>query len=501
MGIYNGKDGWGYVQFLDGGPITALGKCTTVDTLNDPQEGSDPVYCLDEHGRYTQVGETTTPPSQPTFAVMELIEQAASIMEQIKEARCRFNFYFTLTNCGNRAIWNNQQRAYAYKKARILDNPINNARTRDADTTVESAWNMQAFTGRGDHREVVGTRVPSSETVALNDISACPWRCGNGACTPVGICENMVAAADAVNYLAVAEVLESDDTGATWTGITGPFAAGENVMAVQCVQVDATTSRWIVVRDTDAANPLETAYSDDGGATWTTTTVGSTNGEAAYGGGSLFALDYQHIWLCTDDGRVFFSNDGSATWTDQTTALSASSANALRAIHFADSNVGYAVGASDTIVYTLDGGDNWSAGTATGSGDGLNTVHVFNQNRVIVGTDSVVSDSPLYMTFDATANWTTITEGLDIAVTDTVEDVSFMQSSGIAGLDDLTGYLIKNTSAPVGTVYKSIDGGRTWQAITTPSNSGLNSIYVCHANQAFAVGEADSGTSMIVSVG
>jgi photosystem II stability/assembly factor-like uncharacterized protein len=75
-----------------------------------------------------------------------------------------------------------------------------------------------------------------------------------------------------------------------------------------------------------------------------------------------------------------------------------------------------------------------------------------------------------------------------------------LASTGIAGLDDLTGYLVKNTSAPLGTVYKSIDGGFSWTAITTPTNSGLNSIYICQANSAFVVGEVNAATSFIARV-
>lgn len=499
MAVFTGKDFWGWVQFADGLEVYPLGRCTTIDTLTDPRTGTEPILCLDAEGNYVQDGEMLTAPSQPTFAVTELIEKAASYMEQIKEARCRFNFYVTASDCGKRSVWTNRERVFVYRNARILDSPVNTPRTMDTDAKVEYGFNMTAWIGRGDHRPLTAARISTSETVALNDIQACSGRCADGCGSRIEICQVLWVAADAVPA-AIPDVLYSNDSGATWTSPASGFAADENIMADACVEVDADTTRLITVRDADVANPLEIGYSDDNAVTWTMVNVGATNAEAAVGGGSMFALDADNIWICTDDGRVFYSSDAAVTWTDQTTALAASGANALNAIHFADSNVGYAVGASDTVIRTLDGGDNWAAMTATGSGDGLNTVHCFNENRVIVGTDSVVSASPVYMSYDGTTNWTTITEGLGIEATDTVEDITFMAHSGIAGLDDLCGYLIKNTSAPVGTVYKSVDGGFSWSAVTTPTNSGLNSIYICNANQAYTVGEVDSATSFIARV-
>ena len=67
-------------------------------------------------------------------------------------------------------------------------------------------------------------------------------------------------------------------------------------------------------------------------------------------------------------------------------------------------------------------------------------------------------------------------------------------------VSELHGYFVSNTVAPLGTIYHTVDGGFTWQPLTTPTNAGLNSIIGCDPNLAYAVGELQGGTAMIVKV-
>jgi photosystem II stability/assembly factor-like uncharacterized protein len=66
--------------------------------------------------------------------------------------------------------------------------------------------------------------------------------------------------------------------------------------------------------------------------------------------------------------------------------------------------------------------------------------------------------------------------------------------------NELVGYVIHNTAAPVGTVLVTINGGFSWKAITTPSNSGLNALTVADTNTVFVVGETNTGTAVIIKV-
>src|SRR5690606_36431684 len=133
--------------------------------------------------------------------------------------------------------------------------------------------------------------------------------------------------------------------------------------------------RVVVARGTtDAGNPAEIAYSDDFGATWTAVNVGSTNAQFAQGPHSLFAYDPYNMWLVAGSGYIYYSDDGGLTWDTQDAGVATS--NALHAIHFATDRIGYAVGASDTVLKTEDGGLSWTATDADpNSGDTLSTVY------------------------------------------------------------------------------------------------------------------------------
>jgi len=98
----------------------------------------------------------------------------------------------------------------------------------------------------------------------------------------------------------------------------------------------------------------------------------------------------------------------------------------------------------------------------------------------------------MYYSTDDGANWTLRAF--------TGSGVAGGEVADIAFYNDLCGWMISNTSGPVGTVHRTRDGGYTWEAIDTPSNAGLNAIWPCSCNLAFAVGEASGGTAVILKI-
>jgi len=56
------------------------------------------------------------------------------------------------------------------------------------------------------------------------------------------------------------------------------------------------------------------AYSDDDGATWNVKLIGgAADGHGATDGGCLAAVDFNHIWLASALGFIYFSADGGVT--------------------------------------------------------------------------------------------------------------------------------------------------------------------------------------------
>lgn len=130
-----------------------------------------------------------------------------------------------------------------------------------------------------------------------------------------------------------------------------------------------------------------------------------------------------------------------AEWT----RLNSGTGNPLAAVHFADPEIGFAVGFL-TVRRTLDGGASWEPMNIPTSAA---FVSVFARSA----TDVFVGRQGLYHSTDGGRSWREI-DGL---VGDSVFDIKFTSAT--------TGFLIKS-----GIVYRTLDGGENWTAVF---NSGL----------------------------
>lgn len=256
-----------------------------------------------------------------------------------------------------------------------------------------------------------------------------------------------------------------------------PFAADEHVIGGVVFEVDKSTTRWLVARgSTDAANPAEVAYSDDGGATWNLVNVGSSNGEYVADSGALFALDQYNIWLGTAGGYIYYSDDGGLTWTAQESG--SIHTGAYNGIHFKNALVGMAVGAADIVAYTNDGGTTWAAATATGGSNALTTV---THNTGSPGIWWAGDDGgDLYYSTDEGTTWTQ--RGFS---GDGAGDVACVKFG-----NEFLGVMAHNTASPVGRLLVTVDGGYSWRTLTIPTNTGLNDVWIVGPRKIYAVGEA-----------
>ena len=214
--------------------------------------------------------------------------------------------------------------------------------------------------------------------------------------------------------------------------------------------------------------------------------TGSTNAYAAVYGGALFAIDMYHIWMCITDGaagsEIWFSEDGGVTWTEQTPA---DPTKFLYAIYFKDENVGMVVGAADYIEVTTDGGASWSAATATGDGGDLLSVSE-NQGGDIWWVTS--DDGQIYYSTDHGTTWT---------------ERTFPNSSSGAVYDmgwssRTVGWMVHSPTNATAIVYRSRNGGTTWEAESDTQDGELYAIEPCTINQAWSVGEVGASPATVL---
>lgn len=480
-----------YIQRQSGKPVEYIG-CVDLDAITDPRGDVTFERCRDANGDYIVVGETQDEPGNVTTSFGALVFANADILDEL--TRCRFNIYASLIDCGKRGVFANYVRMLILRNARITSEAWANVVMRKASDFTTRTFDVTAWNPVYKVRTVTVRRQTIAETTDLNAIAFCNSELCAGDCgEQLDVFTEGFIGGDAPTGSPTerADVWQTDDKGATWTNTTGgaahPFVSGEDIKAVGCAALDRSTSRWFAAREIVAGEKLKIAYSDDSGTTWTLVTITeSINAEGVADADALFVLDRDHLWVASTEGAVYFSSDAGVTWAEQTGAQTASASESLNAIKFIDTLVGYAAGENGSLIKTTDGGETWEAVTEPSSNH-LTALHVFTPFRLIVGT----AVGTLYETWNSGDDWESKTYSGQ-AATDTIEDVEFS--------NDLTGFMIVNTSAPLGSAHRSLDGGHTWEKLTVPTNAGFNALTVANENLAFIVGNDVGGTGFVAKI-
>ncbi len=463
--------------------------CVDMDAIAEPGGGIDTLLrCFRPDGQgWNTIGATLTAPDPVTTTLTALATRTQSALELIKT--CAANFFVTQSETGRKDTFTNYVKAWVLSNAYISDRGASNLVMRETDGESQMTFGLSAFPPvlrifkKATSRQSVGLGAAANALAYLNDI-----RCASGSSQAqragkIGFISGDLSTGSPAS---TADVFYTTNYGQTWAATSAdPFAASEIIASLAVFAVGANTHRVMAARGTtDAGNPAEIAYSDDDGTTWTTVSVGSTNAQFVNGSGGLFALDQNNIWMVTGGGYVYKSEDGGLTWSTQDAGVATSSD--LYAVHFADQRAGFAVGATDDVIRTIDGGVSWSAVTDVASGATLNTVFTLDAQRAWVGT----ANGRLYYTTDGGTTWTRRSFSGDAV--GAVKDIKFYS--------DLVGFMTHDTAAPVGRIFTTMDGGYTWELITTTTNSGLNSLAVIDENNFFVAGEVNSGTAALIKV-
>ena len=213
----------------------------------------------------------------------------------------------------------------------------------------------------------------------------------------------------------------------------------------------------------------------DAGATWTRIKVPTDE--------PLFDIDFvddKFGWIVGRNGLVLSTKDGGMTWAKQTTTVE----QPLFAVHFFDQSKGIAVGHFGTIATTEDGGNTWkSEEFPLMRSAGIHNVFFFNADTgFFVGeypywetelSEDVTEDdiSNMFKTTDGGKTW----ERVATNVPKTLYDILF--------INDNLGYAVGKK----GTLIISHDGGETWKKLETPYDN-LFTTLTHQGDRVFATG-------------
>jgi photosystem II stability/assembly factor-like uncharacterized protein len=218
--------------------------------------------------------------------------------------------------------------------------------------------------------------------------------------------------------------------------------------------------------------------------TWTNMSTGFV---AGHGPTKIYSFDPSHTWMTGLGGYIYFTADPTASVTPQSSG--SATVQDLTDIHGIDQLHIVAVGKSNAVLYTPNGGSTWAAVTGPAVGVDLNAVWMQTKDRWLVGTNG----GKLFYTIDQGVNWHEIAfPGSGAGV---VRDIVFATPS--------VGYMAHNTAAPAGRVLRTIDGGHSWYVMpesgaSIPANDYVGSLASCDPNVVFGAGLADNATDGFV---
>ncbi|MEM7201529.1 MAG: YCF48-related protein [Planctomycetota bacterium] len=178
-------------------------------------------------------------------------------------------------------------------------------------------------------------------------------------------------------------------------------------------------------------------------------------------------------WGSSPGAVILATTDGGATWSTRIPQPE----TILFAIHFLDRQRGFAVGQDGAvdegiILSTVDGGLTW---------EGLRLPETFGLYDVQFPTPTTGYvcgwDGGIYKTLDAGTTWTKL---------DTRAPAQVFRS--LSFVDEQTGFALGGSAFAGGRLYRTTDGGATWENRGSPTGVTLSALSFINANEGVTVG-------------
>lgn len=258
-------------------------------------------------------------------------------------------------------------------------------------------------------------------------------------------------------------LLETTDGGASWEVRRPPVED-----AMHDIFFTDERTGWIVCersmfapmkKDESVSYLLKTT---DGGESWKRVDV--THGaDVDVKLARLAFADAMHGWVFGEMGALFATSDGGATWERQAVPTR----HLLLGASFADAGHGSLVGAGATTLYTADGGATWREGSIG------ELPPQFLTKRAEQAPSSVANGSPVA----SDASRVRARDG------ETAPDAS-PRLNAVSFADARHGWAVGSRGA----VLSTSDGGRTWRAQASDTDSDLLDVKFFDAREGWAVG-------------
>jgi photosystem II stability/assembly factor-like uncharacterized protein len=188
---------------------------------------------------------------------------------------------------------------------------------------------------------------------------------------------------------------------------------------------------------------------------------------------TVFFIDRNAGWAGGENGLILRTGDGGQNWTDGNIG----SENNIYDMQFFNDSTGRSVTANGGIYRTDDGGNTWQP-DSSGTNSDLLSMHFTDadhgwvcgaQNTILIKSTGG-NDNPQWIPVSI----------VNLSPNITWKDIFFV--------DSLHGWVIGDFHS----VYKTLDGGLTWESETIETTKDINAIYMLSPTSGWIVG--DEGT-------
>ena len=256
-------------------------------------------------------------------------------------------------------------------------------------------------------------------------------------------------------------IIRTTDGGANWTVRLASTQSSSDFTAMQF----ATPSIGYVAQSSSRMFKTE-----DGGDTWFEAGSTSTTFNAIH-----FTSPTEGVGIGSS-GAIYKTTNGAISWERSDYDGAGFQYTTLYALDLFDDGTGYAVGLGNLLIKTTDGGSSWQ-----------NTSPLYRSIVQIDFPSSTVGYArtfrQLFRSSDGGYDWTKVTPGSSVgnlgAFQFIAEDVGYLIAAG------------SNSSNDVNAIYKTTDGGESWQNVAAAgelTQESLNSINFVHPDTGYVSG-------------
>ncbi len=428
-------------------------------------------------------------PALPEFQIETRLMKTLNLMFGMRD--CAVNFQTHFVACDSRNSYYTSELGFHWERGHRGDMTLDRVAKiegDDAPVAMTVPWMAEVGPIVVDFEAEFLSARPIVETEAITDLAFLESECMEDCKAQEDAGENGYAVTEMLggSPVNVANVWFTEDRGEGWAECSArPFIAAMTISSVVVAGIKNGHRVIVANGTTQGGETAQIAYADVtviGTTDWVTVNVGSVNGQYI---NKLFLLDWLHIYAVTDDGYVYRSSDGGATWGTGVLTTAVNELWGIKATGYGKrAGSVWVVGDSNTVYFSEDYGDSWSAITGP-SGANLLALALCPDGTIIVGD----SAGNLYGSYDDGVSWTTLA----------AQGVTPTSIVALEAWGDTLIWVAVDIAGSEGRVLRSTDGGATFRlwSLNLPDNSGLNTLAPIDANVVFTAGEPQDGTAFI----